>query len=360
MAFDFPSPATPGQTFTPIVGGPTYTFNGTAWNLSLSGSPGPGYLATSTTSVPLQTGPVTVTTQTALAYQVGARARLSLDANDWMEGPVTAYSTTTGSLSLNVDLTSGMVASAVAAVPGALSGLTLSNDATTPTTVLDIAAGGACSDDGTSMMVLTGPFIKNCNAAWGPGSGSSSSNGALDSGSALGATTWYHVYLIQNPATLAVDILLSGSATSPSLPTNYTKKRRIGSILTNASSQILAFTQVGDEFLWTTQITNYSGFSFSAAAAPLNVSAPLGVRTVAIVTAAIAPTGTMIIYLWAPDTNTPVGGATYTMWCLSGQAMAAPLLRIRTNTLSQITMAANAAGNGFSLTTQGWVDTRGK
>lgn len=93
------------------VTGPTGSAGATGAGATGSvGATGPGYLATSTTNVPIQTGSVTVTTQTGLAYQVGARARLSVDANNWMEGPVTAYNPATGSLTVNVDYTSALAA----------------------------------------------------------------------------------------------------------------------------------------------------------------------------------------------------------------------------------------------------------
>jgi hypothetical protein len=71
------------------------------------GPPGPGYKATSTTSVVVGTGTKTFTTQSGLAYAAGARVRASSNGTptSWMEGLVTAYSGT--NLTFNVDLVSG-------------------------------------------------------------------------------------------------------------------------------------------------------------------------------------------------------------------------------------------------------------
>jgi hypothetical protein len=81
-----------------------------AGNLGATGSTGasgPGYLATSTTSLLIGTGPKSFTTQAGLAYTVGARARASSAgaSTNFMEGLVTAYSGTT--LSINVTLIGG-------------------------------------------------------------------------------------------------------------------------------------------------------------------------------------------------------------------------------------------------------------
>jgi hypothetical protein len=68
----------------------------------LPGTNGAGYLATSTTSLAIQTGSKVFTTQEGLAYTVGARARTSSNANgaNFMEGIVTAYDGAT--LTINV------------------------------------------------------------------------------------------------------------------------------------------------------------------------------------------------------------------------------------------------------------------
>ncbi len=123
---------------------------------------------------------------------------------------------------------------------GYLSGNTLSNDGTSPNTVIDTTAGVATSDDATVVMG-TAAMTKNANASWSVGS----SNGCLDSGSSLATSTWYHLFVIERTDTGVVDELCSTSATSPTLPSPYTKKRRVGSFKTNSLAHILAFIQVG-------------------------------------------------------------------------------------------------------------------
>ena len=76
-------------------------------NVGPQGVAGAGYTATSTTSVALGAGNVTVTVPSGLAYTVGARVRLTSFSSptNWMEGQVTAYSGT--SLTFNSSLVSG-------------------------------------------------------------------------------------------------------------------------------------------------------------------------------------------------------------------------------------------------------------
>jgi hypothetical protein len=243
-------------------------------------------------------------------------------------------------------------------LPKQLAGLTLANDATTPATVLDIDVGSACSDDNTTMMVLSAAnFTKNCNAAWAVSSG----NGALDSGSSLAASTWYHVFLIERTDTQVVDVLISTSATSPTLPTSYTKKRRIGSVKTNASSQILAFTQVGDQFLWSTSGGSWNEYSN----APLNsvlslfgfVFIPTGVKVIAFFHSGLT-TPNATVQFQSTDNQFVANGA----WCLStGSGQSGGQFQVRTNTSAQIMACSNPAmSGGLFLNTMGWIDNRGK
>src|SRR5260370_140508 len=109
---------------------------------------------------------------------------------------------------------------------GAIAGLTLSGGGSQ---TLTIAAGQATSDDVTTSMALPSTTTKTF-AAWAVGSG----NGGLDTGS-IADNTWYHVFAIERTDTGVVDALISLSPTAPTLPANYTKKRRIGSIRTDAT-----------------------------------------------------------------------------------------------------------------------------
>jgi hypothetical protein len=273
-----------------------------------------------------------------------------------MEGLVTAYSGT--ALTINVDLTSAAASAAALILPNHLSGLTLANDVTTPATILDVGPGAAASDDNSAMMILSAAgFKKNCNAAWAVGSG----NGALDTGTALAANTWYHVFLIERPDTLVVDVLISTSATTPTLPTNYTRKRRIGPIKTDASAHIIAFTQLGDDFLWVAPFGDMSNGSMSTTAVLVQLSVPLGIRAVAYFTADLAPATTASVTFQSPDQPLTVGtpGGNVSLFAQTALTACGDF-RIRTNTTSQISVGATVATTGLYLVTKGWNDSRGK
>jgi hypothetical protein len=92
---------------------------------------------------------------------------------------------------------------------------------------------GACRDDtDTDNIVLNSfnPLVKSLASTWAAGNNA----GGLDTGTRAN-NTWYWIWAIKNPITGDTDALLSTSATSPTLPSGYTLKRRVGAIKTLAS-----------------------------------------------------------------------------------------------------------------------------
>lgn len=153
---------------------------------------------------------------------------------------------------------------------GALFGMVLSNNATDAVNDIDISAGECASTETNPvLMALSSSLTKRLDAAWAVGSGS----GGLDTGSI--ANTTYHVWVIQRSDTGVVDALFSASATSPAMPTNYDRKRRIGSIV-RSSGSIVLFTQIGD-FFYKTSPTLERNSTATAASVLLSLSIPSGI-----------------------------------------------------------------------------------
>ncbi|MBW0005453.1 MAG: hypothetical protein JO216_18420 [Hyphomicrobiales bacterium] len=237
---------------------------------------------------------------------------------------------------------------------GYLGGLTLSNDAGTPTTTIDMTAGVAMSDDVTTLM-KTVAFIKNANSAWSAGSG----NGCLDTGTALSASTWYHMFVIERTDTGVVDFLCSTSATNPVFPTNYSKKRRIGSIRTDASSHILAFSQNGDEFIWLTPVGDANVTNFPIAGLLITLTVPVGVRVNALFRASVGQGAGVLIT--SPDENPQTYNAPLGNVNTNGGGSEGITLNVRTNAGAQVRAIPSASsGSLLQLATYGWIDTRGR
>jgi hypothetical protein len=259
------------------------------------------------------------------------------------------------------------VFSAAASWPkGTLYGLGLSR---ITTTTYQVASGAATNEDaGTSYnMTFSSAFTKSLSA-WAAGS----ANGSLDTG-AVAVSTWYHVHLIRKDSDGTLDILLSTSVAAPTMPTGYTARRRIGSILTNGAAQIVAFSQLGDEFLWDVALVDVDDDNPTAAAVTRTLTTPLGVQVLALITGGTYAGTTINAAVFSPldvsdqAPQVPVtaalsGFSNVGSSTVAGAAWTFMTLQIRTNTSSQIRsrLQASGAADRIGILTRGWIDNRGQ
>lgn len=168
-----------------------------------------------------------------------------------------------------------------------LTGLGLSNDATTPDEIVNIAIGQARdSTNVNDIVVSTAVSARN----------TVSGAGGLDTGT-VAADTFYAVYVIADSTGYNSPTgLLSLSATAPVIPGGYDMFRRVGYVLTDATSDNLVFDQRGagkDRAMYyrasiATDIT--AGSSATFAAVDVSDSIPLA-STTGIFKLTFTPTG---------------------------------------------------------------------
>jgi hypothetical protein len=245
----------------------------------------------------------------------------------------------------------------LAALRGWISGLTMSNAADTVNDIT-VAAGAAMADDQSAMMVLGSAITKQLDANWAVGN----NLGGRDSTAAI-ANDVYHVFLIQRPDTGVVDVFMS-HLIAPTLPPNYTRKRRIGSII-RAGATILQFSQVGDEFLLKTGVLDVNAAAISTTALTPVLSVPDGIKVGAIFNFTIVSSAAANILLLSPiDVNDQApsgsvaplaqahGTTSYTNYGY--------VYGLRTSTSATIRARSQAANGLYSIATLGWVDARGR
>ena len=133
-----------------------------------------------------------------------------------------------------VDSHNQIVGKADAMPRGSIDGLVISND----TVATKVISSGACrSDDNTFDLVSSGVLT--------PSLGASGANG-LDTGAET-ADTWYSIWIIGDSVTSnSVASLLSLSSSSPTLPANYDKQRRIGWARNDGSSDFYDYFAKGN------------------------------------------------------------------------------------------------------------------
>lgn len=117
-------------------------------------------------------------------------------------------------------------------------GYQISNDATTPNTKLDIAAGSAFDSNAVYELNSSSPFVLNAAVKGVNG---------LDAGS-LGASHLYAVYIIGDSSNYmpVASILSLASNSAPSMPFGYDSYRKIGYAASDGSSHFLLMYQYGN------------------------------------------------------------------------------------------------------------------
>lgn len=162
--------------------------------------------------------------------------------------------------------------------------ITIANNSTDANNDIDFSAGNFQFSDLSNNAVLSA-MTKRLDASWTAGT----NQGGLDTGNKANST-WYHCYAIHNPTSGISDAIFSTNATNPSLPTGYTKYKRVGSIKTNVSGNILPFFQRDKYFEWKDVVKDLDITSVVATKTPIPVSAPLGIQTIVVCRAGVFTT----------------------------------------------------------------------
>jgi hypothetical protein len=245
---------------------------------------------------------------------------------------------------------------------GNIAGLTLSNNGSDATNDIDIAAGSAVDSSVADVLVLASALTKQLDAAWAVGTNA----GGLDTGAIANGT--YHVFLIKRPDTGVVDVLFSTSPTAPTMPTGYTLKRRIGSILRETAA-IVPFTQWGDEFLRTTPLLDISATNPGTSAVTRALLVPTGIVVGAMFhyNAGLHAAAGVHAYFSPLDVadTVPASAAAPLHSSLSSNGSRAGgggRATVKTDTSAQIRsrISTSDANTVLSISTFGWIDTRGR
>lgn len=249
--------------------------------------------------------------------------------------------------------------------PNFIEGFTLSNNASDTNNDIDFAPGRASVDDSSHRYVVktTSTMTKRLDESWAAGT----DQGGLFSGSKA-ASTWYHCFVIRKDSDGSVDFGFDTSVTAANKPSGYSAYRRILSIRTDSSGNIMRFAQVRDHVLWKDPPCDCYTVNPGTDAVLQTLTVPTGVQVLADFNwFAYFPNAARNIYFTCPDQDDEVGNFNADpiadFYSLGGAAMQSAGRRvIRTNTSAQIRYRqtdANASA-AVGLGTNGWVDPRGR
>lgn len=252
--------------------------------------------------------------------------------------------------------------SVVASTQNYLTGLTLSNDTDTDHDI-NITAGVAADSANGEFMTLASEQTKQIDASWATGDDA----GGLSSSLTVAADTTYHVFLVKIGGT--VEVLFDTSLTCANGVTDHTVTayRRIGSVITDSSSNIINFIQTGDKFVFTNPIRDVNS-SGTAAWVLRTMTTPLGLKVLGDFTlSADQSLGGATAHAVDPDlgitanANHTTSPACYIhevgAFDMDGRGTAQ--VEVVTNTSSQIKTYYNSTTAEY-IFTNGYTDTRGK
>ncbi|TAV98513.1 hypothetical protein ELI24_09010 [Rhizobium ruizarguesonis] len=239
--------------------------------------------------------------------------------------------------------------------PQYLVGLETSRDPVVPTKRIVVSPGSCRSQLDDTDIELTAGIMKRLDQNWAAGSG----NGALDQGS-LAASTWYHLHVMQNPTTGAVDVLASGSLTNPAYPTGWeaAPSRRVWSVLTDASANIVPYTQTEDWCAWGILENQYGG-NLGASSTVITMKSPIGFKCEVQFLILTSGAGGGEIGLMDPDVGDPSLGRFYTVMIKQATLSSAYRGMVFTDVNGR-TVGWADANITSSVQTVGYRDTRGK
>lgn len=239
--------------------------------------------------------------------------------------------------------------------PGYLYGLGISNAADTDHDIT--AAVGECRDFADAYdMALSGAITKQIDAAWAVGT----NQGGLFSGT-VANTTWYHFFLIRRSDTGVVDAGFDTSFTAANIPANYDAYRRLGSVLTNGSANILQFVQNRDEFQWNsaTPPVDYNT-TISTTPVTITLSTPPGIKTSAHLSVLIDDASTCSASIYSPSVPDPTLSLTVSPLPNIGNPGANPMalsMTVETGTSSNVRAVGRDVNiNALRVMTTGWRD----
>jgi len=153
-------------------------------------------------------------------------------------------------------------------------------------------------------------------------------------------------------------------STTIALPSGWQSYRRIGSVRTDASGNILAFIQTGDEFAYQLGVQDANVSNLGNTAVLYSLQVPLDIKVKALLRARIVNSSSAVAAIIADPATTDIAANTGVapgadLYQVAG-AFDTKTLAVTTNTAGQVRARASAASTQLMVYTLGWIDPRGR
>jgi hypothetical protein len=226
---------------------------------------------------------------------------------------------------------------------------------------------GMCSDNsGLAMMFISSGLTKTIasGTTWQSGTNKAGLDAVYPVASLQSG--WLHAYAISDGSVTDMIMCNSVSGLMPvSFPSGMIYSRRIGSIRTDASGNVISFHQYGDNFLPDQPFVDVNTNALVSGTTIYTLTTPPGIKTQALLNVAYTnQVGAATVY-FTPITSdasvgvgAAVGAITYRNPAI-GNFAAGPAA-IFTDTSGRIRVQNNFQSGQLFVGTGGWIDARGK
>lgn len=249
-----------------------------------------------------------------------------------------------------------LVESGFGVLRGHIDGFILSNAADADHDIT-ISAGEATDSTDVMMLSSSATITKRIDAPWSEGDGM----GGLDTG-VVAANSVYYMWRIYNATDKSLDAVFSLSKTAPTLAAVYTHMRRVGTVITDASANIIPTYQNGDFIWFKNKIQDRARAALSGTSrTAYTTSAPPDCMGIFEFIIYWATSGNY--YFWIDSfqfADAVPSASNATVELISNPSNMAFEKTILVNASSQIFARGTNAGVNLGIYTRGWIDDRGR
>lgn len=223
---------------------------------------------------------------------------------------------------------------------------------------------GACRDDANGAdIILETQITKRIDADWAVGD----NEGGFPSSLTLAPNTWYHVFVMTDGTTVDAGFDSDIDAVNLLADSTYTSYRRVGSVLTDGSSNIVPYYQYGDVFNFKSPELVVDLGSLPTTRTEYTVSSPLGVVCECKIRMILNSAGSVAVRLYSPfdddfAVSTGISGVSVPN-ALDVGAGDVPVSEtyVFSNDSSEVSFRASSTSvNDFRMELLSYIDTRGK
>ena len=224
----------------------------------------------------------------------------------------------------------------------------------------DIDINPGVHQDGSVRISLGAVLTKQIDATWAAGTNA----GGMAASLTVLPDVWYHLFIISDATGTLVDAGFDTALNADNLLTGaagYVRARRIASVLTDGSSNIIAYQQFGSRFLWRDKFLDLDDFAPPSTQTNIALTVPPDIEVEAYVHFSLINGSAMQMNVGYPgDTLQTPGIDSHDLRVDAAYGGSEFSDYILTNTSQEIAfIRAGASASAFSIWTKGWIDKLG-